>query len=111
MSRASREKGARGERELAKEFARLFGVEAYRGRQYHGRDDAPDIVCGIPGVHVECKRTEALSLYPAMEQAKADAGDSVPIVVHRRNGKPWLVVVELENLLELSRSIVGTKLC
>ena len=38
----SRNKGAGGERELAKEIARIFGVEAHRGRQYHGGSDAPD---------------------------------------------------------------------
>jgi len=36
----SRRKGKRGELEAAAEVARLFGVEAHRGRQYHGAPDA-----------------------------------------------------------------------
>ena len=102
MGAHQRRKGQRGELELAAELSRLFGVEAQRGRQYHGRDDAPD-VCGLPGVHVECKRTERLQLYAALEQCQGDAGeDEIPVVFHRRNGKPWVVVVELEQLPELA---------
>ena len=93
----SRNKGKTGERELSKELTRLFGVECRRGVQYNGLD-GHDVV-GIPGVHIECKRTEALSLYPAVEQASRDAGENeVPVVFHRRNGKQWLAVVELDQL-------------
>jgi len=44
--------------------------------------------------HIECKRTEKLSLYKALEQAEDDAGDETPAVVfHRRNGKQWVVIM------------------
>lgn len=102
MGRKSRDKGARGERELAREISRLFGVEAHRGQQYQGGPDSPDVRAEIPGLHWEAKRTEKLSLYAAMEQAISDAGEeSVPIVAHRRNGKPWLAVVRLDDLPKL----------
>ena len=97
----SRNKGQAGEREFAAELTWLFNCEAHRGRQYHGGQDAPDIKCTIPGVHWEVKRCEALSLYKALEQAKADAEENVPVVAHRRNNKPWIVAVELKDLPKL----------
>lgn len=100
MGRMSRNKGKVGERELSKELTRLFGVECRRGQQFNGIDGR-DVV-GLDGFHIECKRTEALSLYPAIEQAKRDAEENeVPVVFHRRNQKQWLAVVELDRLPEL----------
>jgi Holliday junction resolvase len=46
MGRKSREKGKRGELELAAELRRLFGIEARRGVQYCGGGDSPDVVAG-----------------------------------------------------------------
>jgi len=108
MGRMQRSKGARGEREFAAEFNKLFHTEAHRGRQYHGGPDSPDVV--IPGVpiHPEVKRTEKLSLYAAMEQAVEDAGEDVPIVGHKRNGKPWLAVVRLDDLPRLVEVLYQT---
>jgi len=104
MGRKSKDKGARGELELAAELRRLFGVEARRGVQYHGGGDSPDVVTDLPGVHVEVKRTERLSLYPAMKQAVADAGtDKVPVVFHRQNRGEWLAIVRLNDLPELAK--------
>ena len=96
--RRSKNKGKRGEREAASEVSRLFGVEARRGVQYQGGPDSPDIVADLPGLHFEVKRTETLSIYTAMDQARSDAGDDIPVVLHRRNGKKWLCVVELDDL-------------
>lgn len=102
----SRNKGARGEVELAHELARVFGVAARRGRQYSGTPDSPDVVADLPGVHIECKRTEKLRLWDALAQSKRDAApDEVPLVVHRANRKPWIVVVELGRLPELAEKI------
>ena len=36
-----------------------------------------------------------------MEQAERDAnGHAIPVVAHRRNRKPWLVVLRLEDVLQ-----------
>ncbi|HHM12838.1 MAG TPA: hypothetical protein ENJ16_04740 [Planctomycetaceae bacterium] len=102
MGRLSVEKGKRGEREAAAAIRRLFATEARRGRQYHGREEAPDILTGIAGVHFEVKRTEALHLYHAIEQAAADAGKNVPVVLHRRNKRPWVAIVRLDDLPDLA---------
>ena len=101
MGKKSLTKGKVGERELAAELRRLFGVEARRGVQYAGGADSPDVVSDLPGIHIEVKRTERLSLYPAMEQAAADAGDKVPIVCHRANRQDWVAIVRLDDLPKL----------
>lgn len=102
MSKMQRTKGATGERELRDELERLFGVTCERTAQRCGKGGTAD-VRGLDGVHVECKRTESLSVYAAMEQAVADSqgtGD-VPVVFHRRSRKKWLAIVELDRLPEL----------
>lgn len=103
LGKLRRGKGARGELELARELTRLFGVEAHRGRQYRGGPGVPDVVADIPGVHLECKRAEKFSLYPALSQAAAEAGEEeVPLVCHRRNDQPWVAVVRLDDLPKLA---------
>lgn len=103
MGKAERNKGKRGERELANALKNC-GYDARRGQQYSGTETSADVV-GLPGVHIECKRMEQLRLYDALEQAETDAGDSgdVPAVFHRRNKKPWVVVMRLDDWLELYR--------
>jgi hypothetical protein len=101
----SRQKGKRGEREAAAELGQLLGCDARRGVQYKGGPDSPDVVLEGVNIHVECKRTEALNVYKALEQATADAGHKVPIVWHRRNGKPSVVIVETARLMDLAKEI------
>jgi Holliday junction resolvase len=100
----SKRKGARGELELAKALKGLGFDNARRGRQYAGGPDSPD-VHGILGVHIECKRMEKFSLYPALEQSINDAGNNVPTVMYRKNYKDWVVIVRLKDLEELSKRI------
>jgi hypothetical protein len=102
MGAKSRRKGVRGELEAAAELRRLLGVEARRGRQYQGTDESPDVLAAVPEVHFEVKRVEALRLYQALEQAATDAGDKVPVVLHRANQKPWVAIVRLEDLPKLA---------
>ena len=97
----SRLKGKTGELELASELRKIFGANARRGQQFSGSYDSPDIVHNIDGLHIECKRTEKLNLYAAMEQAKRDAGDKTPVVCHRKNRRDWVMVIELARLKDL----------
>ncbi|MDH3376206.1 MAG: hypothetical protein OEQ39_04460 [Gammaproteobacteria bacterium] len=99
MTINSRQKGNRGEREFAA-FLREHGYEARRGQQFSGGGDSPDVVSNLP-FHIEVKRTERFSLYPSMDQAKADAGDRVPIVCHRASHRPWVVVMDARDFLKL----------
>jgi len=102
MSKMAREKGKRGEREAAKLIADTFRVEASRGCQFAGGEDSPDIRTAIEKVHFEVKRTEKLCLWPAVNQAVEDAGDNVPVVLHRANGKPWVAIVRVDDLPRLA---------
>ncbi len=102
MGLRSRNKGKRGEREAAAELQRLFNVEARRGRQFQGGDDSPDVVVDIPDVHFEVKRAEEFRLYNALAQAAEDAGPKIPVVLHRQNRKPWVAIVQLDDLPQLA---------
>ena len=102
MGKTSREKGKRGEREVAN-LLRTHGYDARRGVQYHGGNDSPDVV-GLKGIHIEVKRTERLDLYGALSQSKGDSGDDMPIVVHRKNDCEWVVIQPLEDWIELYKA-------
>jgi len=106
MGLFSRNKGKAGERELAHELTRVLGVSARRGVQFHGSPGSPDVIADIPDVHIECKRTERFRLYEALDQAVDDAGTNVPVVLHRQNRKPWVVIVRLDDLSTLVQKLV-----
>lgn len=98
----SRNKGKGGELEAAR-VLRLYGYDARRGQQYKGGADSPDVV-GVPRLHIEVKRTEHFALYDALEQSKRDAGDNeIPVVMHRKNRRPWVMVLSVADFMELYR--------
>lgn len=102
MGKMSRDKGKRGELEIAS-ILRSYGYDCKRGQQYHGGGDSPDVT-GLPRVHIEVKRTERLDLYGALAQACRDAEKgNLPVVVHRRNDCPWVVIMELDDWMALYR--------
>lgn len=102
-------KGKAGEREFA-QFLRDHGFEAKRGQQHAGGADSPDVVSNVPGVHFEVKRTESLSLWPAMEQAARDSGDQMPVVVHRPSRRQWIAIMPADQFLDLARAANGLPL-
>jgi len=79
-------------------------VTARRGQQYCGTPDSPDVVSEIP-VHFEVKRTEALSLYDAMEKAATECGLQVPVVVHKRNNRDWLFIVRAIDIKSFCQTV------
>jgi hypothetical protein len=104
----SKQKGARGERELAKKL-KEYGYDCRRGQQYCGANGDADVV-GLPGIHIECKRVERLNLQDAIDQAKKDSGKNelpydyeLPTVFHRKNNCEWLVTMELDDWIQLYR--------
>ncbi len=102
MGSMSRRKGAAGEREAAAFLNEVLGTRFHRGRQYHGGPDSPDLAGDLPGLHLEVKRCERLSLYKALSQAQQDADVAqVPVVMHRANSKPWVMIVEVDQLIRL----------
>lgn len=100
MGRSQRERGKRGERDAAAALSAALGISARRGVQYQGGEDSPDIATSIAGVHWEVKFVEREQVRSWMAQATDDAGDQVPVVVHRKSRAPWLVTVPLEKLHE-----------
>lgn len=99
----SKRKGNQAERELLR-LLTGYGVEAHRNDQrYVGGKGNPDIAAkiGPVSVHIECKRVERLSLAAALRQAHRDAQNALPVLIHRRSREPWLVTVELTDLLEV----------
>ena len=94
----SRDKGKRGELDVVHELQKR-GYNARRGVQYHGGPDSPDVV-GLPGYHLEVKWTQKTDMYGWLEQSTRDKAEGeVPIVIHKKDKKPWLVIMTLEDFL------------
>ena len=107
MGKASHDKGKRGELELTHELQRLGFNTAHRSQQYCGSASSADVL-GVPGAHIECTRTEKLSLYAAYGQAIRDSSGSsdIPVVMHRRNNRPWLVIMGLDDWSKLYQAFL-----
>ena len=100
MGKASREKGKRGERELASKL-KEYGWDCRRGEQYCGANGDADVV-GLPDIHIECKRVEKASIYDCIDQARRDAKfDELPAVFWRKNNCDWLVFMRLEDWIQI----------
>lgn len=109
----SREKGKRGERELAAKLRELGFGDARRGVQYSGADGSADIE-GLDGIHIECKLRDRLNLEMAYDQSRRDAdrrGD-IPTVMHRKTNDPyktgWLVTLSLEHFASIYKAWVDS---
>lgn len=103
MAINSKRKGKSGELELARKL-REYGYDVRRSVQYNGKaeDGQADLV-GLPNIHIECKRTETLRLYDAVNQAKRDATGEVPVVFHRKNNCEWLAILPLDEFMKIYR--------
>lgn len=96
----SRDKGKRGELEIA-HILQGYGYDAHRGQQFSGLQGDADVV-GVPLLHLEIKRVQALNLDKAMEQSIRDAREGeIPIVMHRKDRQPWRVTLGLEDFMEM----------
>lgn len=100
------EKGKRAERELSS-ILRNNGYDTRRGQQYCGKSGDADVV-GLDGIHIECKAVERLNIHEAMEQAESDRKiDRIPCVFHKKNRKPWLVTMKLDDWMDLYEKWIG----
>lgn len=98
-------KGKAGERELSHKLNEILGSSCRRGQQHSGLE-GQDVV-GLEGIHIECKRVEKLNLEKAIDQSVRDArAGAVPAVFHRKNRRPWLVTVRLEDVIEFAEAIL-----
>lgn len=98
----SKRKGNAGELELL-HLLEAQDIPCRRNEQrYIGGVNNPDVAAVIGGapIHFEVKRTERFQLYPALEQAQRDAaGHALPVVAHRSNRRPWVVVLALDDFI------------
>ena len=99
-----KQKGNRGERELAK-LLREYGFDgARRGQQFSGANGDPDVV-GLPFIHIEVKRVEELRLESSLKQTREDAVDGeIPVVMHKKNYKPWIVIQDLDTWMQMYKA-------
>lgn len=102
--RHSRNKGKRGEREVAK-ILQTAGFPARRTVQYNGRPGTAADVVGVPGLHLEVKFAEQERIREWYRQAERDAhaspGEEMPVIVHRKSREPWLVTMSLEDFIKI----------
>ena len=99
----SKRKGKNGENELAR-VLRSYGYDTRRSVQYNGKaEDGQADLLGLPNIHIECKRTESLRLYDAVNQAKRDSAGSgeIPAVFHRKNNCEWVVIIPLDDFMTI----------
>ena len=113
MGRASRTKGANGEREFA-EYCRKQGfTEAHRGGQLYQRGSQIADVVGLPFIHQEIKRVEKLNLSKAMEQSAKDAAEAgrgeLPIVAHRQNRRPWYITMLADDWMRIYKAALKNR--
>lgn len=104
IGKASRNKGKRGELEVAN-LLKKYGFDAHRSVQYCGRTgDAPDVVVeGLP-LHIEVKRTERFSWkYYAQAVNDSKASGKTPVVFYRPSYAPWMVILSAKDFLELMK--------
>lgn len=104
MGKMSREKGKRGEREVAL-LLKSLGYPARRTAQNCGKSgDAADVV-GVDGLHLEVKRCEQIRLDEWIRQAERDSTDTgnIPVVVFRKSGEPWRVVLPAIDFFQMYR--------
>jgi Holliday junction resolvase len=97
------QKGKRGERAWRDKLREVGFLKSYRGQQFQGGTDSPDVVCPeLPSIHFEVKYTQRLDLYGAVLQAVGDAGENkVPVVAHRKNNAEWLVIMRADEWFNL----------
>lgn len=102
MGKSQRDKGARGEREVVALLKDAGYDLARRGHQMYSKGGEYNAdVMGLPGIHIEVKRTNSFRLWDALAQAKADCGKRLPTVWHRKDDCEWVVIMRAEDWLRL----------
>ena len=102
MGLKEKEKGARGEKMLRDELRRFGFGEVTRGFTWQGTSD----LVGLPGIHVECKFCEKLTVRQALLQAIEEAKkrlDGLPTVFWKMSRRPWVVIMLLDDWMEIYR--------
>ncbi len=112
VGKSSREKGARGELDLARKLNKWTlpdGTPVKAERNARNGKSTADLAHNIPGWHIECKRVQGMKLGSKMlEDALNQAWDALldehdyeggdAVVMYRQNGERWQAAVEAVDL-------------
>jgi len=99
MSKSQRTKGASGERELCAILSDVLGQAVKRNLAQTRGAEGGDITVGQ--FSIECKRRKGIAIYEWLDQAQRDAGDRIPIVAMRADGRRWVVAMDLDVFLPM----------
>lgn len=103
--RMARNKGARGENEVAAILTDELGFVVKR-KLGQARDGADDIEVGP--FRIEVKRRETLAMMQWCKQIEAcTPKEQIPVVIYRQNGQPWRVTLKLEDFVPLMREKIA----
>lgn len=97
MGASQRNKGAAGERELAKLLSERLDIECYRNLE-QSRCGGADLLDVGPWA-IEVKRHERLAISTWWGQACQQAKDLWPALAYRQSRQPWTVLVPLAVLV------------
>lgn len=113
MTINSKRKGKSGELQIAHICQQQGFPGAHRTNQFCGATGEAGDVEGLPNIHIEVKYREHLNLYEAMEQsirdATANGEGKMPTVFHRKNQKPWMVTVGIDDWFKLYKAWLKEK--
>ena len=106
MGKMQRDKGKAFELKVAN-LLKEYGYDTHRSAQFCGKTGQAADVVGVPGLHIECKAVERMTLYEWMEQAirdsEAEGKGNIPIVIHKQNRKDILVSMRFEDFMKLMK--------
>lgn len=105
MGKSQRTKGAAGEREVCHLIRDSLGIDAKRNLS-QTREGGCDIAVGP--YHIEVKRRAKIgNIYEWIQQATDSCGnEDRPLVLCRADGKKWLAILPIDELLRLLRKEV-----
>jgi hypothetical protein len=101
VSKMSRDKGARFEREVARAFS-AAGFDVNRTPNSGGLRLKGDLYGDVPA-YVECKHTERWDVPAWIRQMEQECGDEMPMLVMRRNYERAYALLPLTDLLRLMK--------
>lgn len=105
MSKASRNKGKRGERKW-RDRLREEGFHAERTgwmQSRGGGTDVPDVQSEDLNVHFEVKTVERLNLNAALDQAQGDAGGKPVAIVYQQSRREPLIIMPARDWFQAVR--------
>ena len=104
MSRASRQKGQRGEREVCKILSDKLGGE-FKRNLMQTAEGGYDVL-GLKVWAIEVKFQEKLSIEKWWKQTVEQANGKKPVLFFRKSREDWRVVIPYENVSQEYYSVI-----